>query len=64
MDNHEESLENKVTVAEIIHRCNDAVSKMGVENPHRYLLYLCASALSQLVDRLSQYEGDEKEIVH
>ena len=47
----------KVSVTEIIMRCNDAVEKMSHTNPHRYLLYLCASAIRQLVDRLEVYES-------
>jgi hypothetical protein len=49
-----------ISVGEIIMRCNDAIGKMSVTNPHRYLLHLCASALNQLVNRIEKLENPEK----
>ena len=46
----------RVSISEIIHRCNDAIEKMSHTNPHRYLLYLCAFALSQLANRVDDLE--------
>ena len=48
--------EGVMSVGEIISRCNDAMSKMGKGNPHRFLLYTAASALHQLVQRLDKFE--------
>lgn len=49
-----------LNVADIITRCNDAMAKMSRTNPNRYLLYLCASALRQLTDRLAEYEDNKR----
>lgn len=46
----------QLSVSDIISRCNDAGSKMSAKNPNKILMYLCASALRQMVDRLSYYE--------
>lgn len=45
-----------VTVSEIITRCNEAGQLMSVNNPNRHLMWLCASALRQLVDRVHELE--------
>lgn len=47
----------KIGVNEIIEQCNIAMQKMSKKNSHRYLLYLCASALKQMTDRLAMYEA-------
>lgn len=41
--------EYPITVGEIIRRCNDAQLKMSRTNPHRFLFYVCATALNQLI---------------
>lgn len=46
-----------LSVSDIIMRCNAACRTMGRTNPHRFLLFTCASALRQLVDRLEKFEG-------
>ena len=46
----------QISVGEIIFRCNEAGKKMSAKNSNRHLLYLCASALNQLVNRLATYE--------
>ena len=48
--------EQQISVGEIIEQCNRAVQKMSKKNPHRFLFYLCATALRQMSDRLAQYE--------
>lgn len=52
-----EEMERQISVTEIIQKCNEAGQKMGKRNPNRYLFYLCATALKQMVDRLAKYES-------
>lgn len=46
----------KTSVSDIINQCNEAASKMGANNDHRILLFNCAFALKQLVERLYALE--------
>jgi hypothetical protein len=45
-----------VTVGDIIRKCNDVNQTLSRRHPHAHLLYMCASALDQLVKRLARYE--------
>jgi len=47
-----------ISVREIIERCNEAGKLMGINNPNKHLMYLCAMALSQMADRLAKYESE------
>lgn len=49
---------HKVTVSDLIDQCNNAVEKMSVNNPNRTLVFNCAFAMRQLVDRLAKYEAE------
>lgn len=42
----------KVSISDLITQCNDAVQKMSANNPHKILMFNCALALRQLVDKL------------
>ena len=46
-----------VSVGDLIRMCNEASRKMGSRNPNKGLLLTCASAMNQLVDRLSELEN-------
>ena len=46
----------QITITELITRCNEAGQLMSVKNPNRHLLWLCASALKELSERLYKYE--------
>lgn len=51
---------HQVSVSELISACNQAVERMGNNNPNRYLLVNCAFAMRQLVDRLAKLEDRQK----
>lgn len=46
-----------VGTSDIIRMCNEAGARMSVTNPHRHLIWLCATAIRQLVDRLEVFEN-------
>jgi len=54
----------QISISEIIDRCNDATAKMSAKNPHRFLIFLCANALRQLVDRIDKYERENQVRIH
>lgn len=45
-----------ISINDLIRWCGDAAGHMGMMNPHRELLVMCAVALVQLQQRLSVYE--------
>lgn len=49
----------QLSVSDLIRGCNDAMQKMGNGNPHKILIFNCAAALRQLVDRLDKLENPE-----
>lgn len=49
-------VKHEIKVNEIIAQCNEAISKMSNKNPHKYLIYLTATALSQMCDRCARAE--------
>ncbi len=49
----------QLSVSDLISQCNDAVGKMGVNNPHKILIYNCALCMRQLVDRLEKHENPQ-----
>lgn len=48
-----------ISVSDLIHQCNEAVSKMSANNDHRILIMNCGYVMKQLVDRLAFHEGGE-----
>jgi len=49
-----------ISVSELITRCAEASKLMSRTNPHRVLLWNCAFALRQLVERIDRLEGSKE----
>lgn len=49
-----QKVERKISASEIIERCNEACGKMSRTNPHRFLLFLCATMIRELIDQLEE----------
>lgn len=46
-----------ISIADLCHQCNDQAGKMSRTNPNKKLLFDCAYALQQLVQRLDFHES-------
>lgn len=52
--------QRKVSVSELIHQCNDAVSKMSADNDHKLLIFNCGYAMRQMLDTIGRLEREAK----
>lgn len=55
-DQSQRPKEKVVSVGDLVRMCNEAASKMGVDNDHKVLILNCGYALQQLVARIDQLE--------
>lgn len=51
---------HSISASEVIERCNEAVRKMSKTNPHRFLIFICASMIRQLIDELEELKNPPK----
>lgn len=50
------------TVGDVMRRCNEAAEKMGGGNPHRQVMLDAAFCISQLLNRLEEFDKDRERI--
>lgn len=59
-----ETNKGTMSISTLITECNDAVAKLSINHPHKRLIFNCAVAMRQLVDRLAFYEDKESSEVN